>query len=124
MNCYSIDASALVLLHQECLRAYGGQEGVRDWSMLDAALSWPLHCAAEREMDVAALAAAYAFGILRHAPFVDGNPRAALLAMGLFLYLNGWQLAASPLDAAQVVQAAATGAMDQARLADWIRANL
>jgi death-on-curing protein len=76
------------------------------------------------DMDVADLAACYAMGILRHAPFIDANERAALLAMGLFLYVNGWQLGASPLDAAQVIQAAAAGALDESRLAQWIRLNL
>ncbi len=124
MNCYSIDPSALVLLHQESLKAYGGTEGLREPALLDAALSWPLHLASQQEMDVADLAASYAVGILNHAPFIDGNERAAFLAMGLFLYLNGWQLAASPHDAAQTIQAAASGAMDEVRLADWIRMSL
>ncbi len=124
MNCYSIDPSALMLLHQESLKAYGGVEGVRDSSLLDAALAWPLHLAAQQEMDVADLAASYAVGILRNAPFIDGNERAAFLAMGLFLYMNGWPLAASPHDAAQTIQAVASGAMDEVRLADWIRLSL
>ncbi|RJG01132.1 Fic family protein [Noviherbaspirillum sedimenti] len=145
MNCHSIDPAVLVLLHHEALKAYGGTAGVRDGQMLDAALCWPMLMAAERdmdgmdgmdgmggtagaqasgEMDVADLAACYATGILRHAPFNDGNERAALLAMGLFLYVNGWQLGAAPLDAAQMIQAAAAGALDEARLAQWIRLNL
>ena len=136
MNCHSIDPAVLVLLHHEALKAYGGNAGVRDGQMLDAAMCWPLLMAAERgmdgtahaqasgEMDVADLAACYATGILRHAPFNDGNERAALLAMGLFLYVNGWQLGAAPLDAAQMIHAAAAGALDEARLAQWIRLNL
>lgn len=136
MNCHSIDPAVLVLLHHEGLKAYGGNAGVRDGQMLDAALCWPLLMAAGRdmdegaeagsaaEMDVADLAACYAIGILRHVPFNDGNERAALLAMGLFLYMNGWQLSASALETAQMIQAAAAGALNEARLAHWIRANL
>lgn len=137
MNCHSIDSAVLVLLHHEALKAYGGNAGVRDVQMLDAALCWPMLMAVERgmdgmgetahdssEMDVADLAACYATGILRHTPFNDGNERAALLAMGLFLYMNGWQLSASALETAQMIQAAAAGALNEARLAHWIRANL
>ncbi len=137
MNCHSIDAAVLVMLHHEGLKAYGGGAGIRDAQLLEAALCWPMLVAAGRgmdgaegskagsaEMDVADLAACYATGILRHAPFNDGNERAALLAMGLFLYMNGWQLGASPLDAAQTIQAAAAGAVDESRLAQWIRGNL
>lgn len=137
MNCQSIDSTVLVLLHHEGLKAYGGTAGIRDAQLLEAALCWPMLMAAERgmegqggtagepvEMDVADLAACYATGILRHAPFIDGNERAALLAMGLFLYTNGWHLGASPLDAAQMIQAAAAGALDEARLAQWIRGHL
>lgn len=137
MICHSIDSAVLVLLHHEGLKAYGGAPGIRDPQLLEAALCWPMLIAAERgmevrcdwtgtvgEMDVADLAACYAMGVLRHLPFVDGNERAALLAMGLFLYLNGWQLGAAPLDAAQVIQAAASGALDEGRLAQWIRGHL
>jgi death-on-curing protein len=137
MICQSIDSSVLVLLHHEGLKAYGGAAGIRDPQLLEAALCWPMLIAAERgmevkcewtgatgEMDVADLAACYAMGILRHAPFNDGNQRAALLAMGLFLYLNGWQLDATPLDTAQVIQAAEAGALDEGRLAQWIRGHL
>lgn len=137
MNCHSIDSTVLVLLHHEALKAYGGSAGVRDAQMLDAAMCWPMLMAIERgmasardtsrddgEMDVADLAACYATGILRHAPFNDGNERAALLAMGLFLYINGWQLNASPLETAQMIRAAAEGTFDETRLAHWIRASL
>lgn len=136
MNCHSIDPAVLVLLHHEGLNAYGGSAGIRDGQMLEAALCWPMLMAAGRgmekgpdggvaaEMDVADLAACYAIGILRHTPFIDGNERAALLAMGLFLYLNGWQLGASALETAHMIQAAAAGALNEARLAHWIRANL
>jgi death-on-curing protein len=124
MNLNSIEPSALVLLHQETMKAYGGREGVRDAQLLDAALTRPLSQAVTQELDVAAIAASYAAGILDHHPFFEGNDRAAFLAIGLFLYLNNWQLNAEPMEAAHTMRAAAAGKIDEAQLADWIRRHL
>lgn len=120
----SINPSALVLLHQECLKAYGGRVGVRDPRLLEAALARPLTLVGTEPFDIAALAAAYAIGVVEYQPFHDGNERAAFLALGLFLYLNNWQLDADPTEAAQTIQAIAAGSMSEAMLANWIRAKL
>lgn len=124
MNVRSIDQTALLLLHQECIDAYGGMTGVKDAQLLASALAYPLASAIHGNPDIAALAAAYGVGIIEYQPFVDGNKRAAFLAIGLFLYLNGWGLIASQSDAADAMQALAAGTMDEVMLADWIRANL
>lgn len=124
MIVHSIHPSALVLLHQECLKAYGGRVGVRDQRLLDAALARPLTLVGVEPFDIAALAAAYAIGVVEYRPFHDGNERAAFLALGLFLYLNNWQINADPADAADVIQAIAAGNMSEAVLANWIRARL
>ena len=118
-----IDKRALLLLHGESLAEHGGASGMRDEGLLDSALARPLNLVAYGEPDLAALAAAYGFGIAKNHPFVDGNKRAAFLVVGLFLYLNGQRLAVTQADATVMVLALAAGEIDEAAFANWIRSN-
>jgi len=68
--------------------------------------------------------AAYAAGLAKNHPFVDGNKRAAFLAAGLFLALNGYRLNATQLDAAQTMLHAAAGEIDETAFAAWLRTHL
>jgi death-on-curing protein len=121
MNWRWIDRRALLLLHYESLAEHGGASGLRDEGLLDSALARPVNAAAYGEPDVAGLAAAYAFGLAKNHPFVDGNKRAAFLAAGLFLMLNGHRLRASQSDATLAVFGLAAGDVDEAAFADWLR---
>jgi death on curing protein len=114
----SIDA--LLLLHSESIADHGGNDGLRDQALLESALARPRNLLAYGEPDLSALAAAYAYGIARNHPFVDGNKRAALLSIGLFLALNGRRLAASQPDAVMAMLALAAGELDEAEIAAWI----
>ncbi len=118
MNLRSIDAEAILQLQQELL----GQHEC-DPDLLAAALAYPLERAISY-VDVAGIAAAYAVGMLTHHPFSIGNAQAALIAMGTFLYLNEWQLNASPTEATHAMQQLLSGRIDEEGLADWIRQNL
>ena len=99
MNWRWITKSTLLLLHGESLADHGGLAGLRDEGLLDSSLGRPLNlqaCADSAALpDFAALAASYAVELAKNHPFVDGNKRAAFLATGLFLYLNGYRLNAS-----------------------------
>lgn len=119
-----IDRRALLFLHSESLAEHGGAEGIRDDGLLDSALARPLNLLAYENPDLAALAAAYGVGIAKNHPFVDGNKRAALLAVGLFLALNGSRLVASQVDATSAMLAVAAGELDESAFAHWIRAHL
>ena len=123
-----ITKSALMLLHGESLATHGGGEGLRDEGLLDSALARPLnllaYSAADTPPDVAALAASYTVGLAKNHPFVDGNKRAAFLATGLFLYLNGYRLKASQADATITILAVATGDITEDAFADWLRLNV
>lgn len=89
--------------------------------MLDSALARPQNLLAYGEPDVAALAASYGMGVARNHPFIDGNKRAALLGIGLFLHLNGWRLTASQADTTRTMLALAAGELPEDALADWLR---
>lgn len=119
-----ISKQALLLLHGESLAEHGGAGGIRDDGMLDSALGRPLNQHAYGGVDdLAQLAAVYAFGIARNHPFVDGNKRAALIAAGLFLSLNGHRLVADKVDAYEVTLALAAGDTREDDFANWIRKN-
>ncbi len=116
-----IDKRVLLLLHDESLAEHGGASGMRDEGLLDSALARPLNLANYGNPDIADLAASYALGLAKNHAFVDGNKRAAFLSMGLFLYINGYRLAASQPDATVTMLAVAAGEIDDATLAAWIR---
>lgn len=116
-----ISKQALLLLHAESLAEHGGGQGLRDEGLLDSALARPLNLAAYGAPDHAALAASYGIGVAKNHPFVDGNKRAALLAIGLFLHLNGWRLTASQAETTLTMLALAAGELAEDDLAAWLR---
>ena len=111
-----VDKRALLLLHDESLAEHGGLPGLRDEGLLDSALARPANLAAYGEPDLIELAASYCVGLAKNHPFVDGNKRAALLAMGMFLYLNGHRLVASQADATLAILAVASSEWDESTL--------
>ncbi len=116
---------ALLLLHGESLAEHGGALGIRDEGLLDSALGRPIHQYVYGGVgDIAQLAAAFAFGIARNHPFVDGNKRAALIAAGVFLRLNGKRLQADKVDAYRATLALAAGDIGEDEFAEWLRANV
>jgi death-on-curing protein len=118
-----IDKRALLLLHDEDLAEHGGLPGLRDEGLLDSALARPLNLLAYGEPTMAALAGAYAFGIARNHPFSDGNKRAALLSVGLFLGINGISFQPDKVEAIHVFLALAAGEVSEAELVVWIDRN-
>jgi death on curing protein len=119
-----ISKQALVLLHDESLAEHGGASGLRDAGLLESALARPENLAAYTEPDAAALAASYASGLAQNHPFVDGNKRAAFLAVGLFLYLNGYRLSATQAEATVTVLGLAAGDISEEAFADWLRTHI
>jgi death-on-curing protein len=118
-----VDKRLLLVLHDESLAMHGGLSGIRDEGLLDSALARPEHLAVYGEPDIAALAASYGVGLAKNHPFVDGNKRAAFLAVGLFLMINGRRLTASQVDATLTVLAVAAGEMDEVGFGEWVRRN-
>lgn len=123
MNWHWFDKKALLLLHDESLAEHGGAAGIRDEGLLDSALARPLNLNAYGTPDFADLAASYAIGLAKNHAFVDGNKRAAFLATGMFLHLNGYWLSVSQVDATLTMLAVAAGEMDEAGFAGWLRRN-
>ncbi|UIP07722.1 type II toxin-antitoxin system death-on-curing family toxin [Erythrobacter sp. SDW2] len=110
--------------HAEQLAEHGGGEGVRDAGALESAMARPRYLAEYGDPDITALAAAYAFGIARNHPFVDGNKRTAAVVSETFLILNGHALEASDAEVVVAFVALAAGELSEAELADWFRTHL
>ena len=119
-----ISKQALLLLHGASLAAFGGSSGIRDEALLDSALARARNrFLYEPAADMAELAACYGFGIAKNHPFVDGNKRAALHAIGVFLRINNYELVASQAEAIQAILSLAAGEVSEVELATWIRLN-
>jgi death-on-curing protein len=119
-----IDRDVLLAAHDEQLQEHGGAPGIRDEGMFDSALARPQNLAAYGQPDAAALAASYAFGLAKNHAFVDGNKRIALVALELFLGLNGLALVADDAQCVIVMLSLASGAFSEDELAEWIRRHL
>lgn len=112
----------VLAIHSRQIAEHGGGDGVRDIGLLESALARPENIAAyEPEADIASLAAAYAFGILKNHPFIDGNKRTGYVVMETFLIKNGYALNASPIDKYTTFLKLAEGTLTEDDLAKWLR---
>src|ERR1700704_1784548 len=118
-----LDTDIVLDIHAEQLALFGGGDGMRDLGLLESALARPLNKFAYGETDLAALAAAYAFGIARNHPFVDGNKRAAFGSMIVFLGLNDIDFLVAPESATAIILSLAAGEVSAESLTRWIRDN-
>jgi death-on-curing protein len=118
---------ALVLaIHDVQIAVHGGADGVRDLAALESALARPqnLQAYGGAEPDLAALAAAYAFGIARGHAFVDGNKRTSAVATETFLALNGAALTATDVEFVAAWAELGAGRVSEEAFAGWLRAHL
>jgi len=110
--------------HYRQIREHGGAYGLRDENALESALARPRHrWRYEREATVAGLAAAYAFGLTKDHPYIDGNKRIALVVMVTFLERNGVELMATDAEMLSVMLALAAGDMTEDEVVRWIDAH-
>ncbi|MBL8543828.1 MAG: type II toxin-antitoxin system death-on-curing family toxin [Hyphomonadaceae bacterium] len=119
-----VQRGVVLIAHDEALAAHGGASGVRDMGLLESALARPQNQFAYGETDIPALAAAYAFGIIRNHPFTDGNKRTAFMTAILFLERNGHRFVANEVDATLKTLALAASEIGEAEFAAWLRGNV
>lgn len=116
-----LDANVALAIHDRQLAEHGGGIGVRDMGMLDSALNRPINQWHYGEEDYCALAAAYAYGVARNHPFVDGNKRTAWVLARLFLALNNIALSFTADEAITMVLALAAGELSEEEMVHWLR---
>jgi death on curing protein len=113
-------------IHAELLSEHGGAPGVRAGGddLIESALARPRNRHLyEPESDLATLAAAYLFGLVKNHGYIDGNKRVGFAAAATFLLLNGLRLTAPEADAYDVVIGIAEGRLGESDLAGWFRQN-
>jgi death-on-curing protein len=116
---------AVLAMHGRQIAEHGGDTGVRDLGLLESALARAQNIASyEPEADIARLAAAYAYGIARNHPFVDGNKRLSLVATRTFIALNGYELSAASGDKYLVFLGLADGTLSEKELTEWLRTHI
>jgi death on curing protein len=118
-----LDVDEVIDMHAEQLAIFGGPEGIRDRGLLESAILRPVNQWHYGQTDMAALAAAYAFGLARNHAFVDGNKRIAFHAMMVFLRGNDIDFAPDPAHATEIILSLAAGEVSEESLTRWIRDN-
>jgi len=113
----------VLAMHLRQLAEHGGGQGIRDEGLLDSALQRPANKLAYGSPDLVELAAAYAYGIARNHPFIDGNKRTALVTSFTFLYVNGLRVTTNQEQNAKQFLALAEGTISEEELAEWFRQN-
>jgi len=130
-----VTKAVVLAVHDAQLAEHGGGRGVREEGLLETALDRPknrYHYMQQDEAgqeqisasDVAALAAAYAYGIAKNHPFVDGNKRTSFVVCELFLALNGYDLTLDDAAAVTTWLALAASELTEDELATKIEAAL
>lgn len=118
-----ISREVVLAIHEQSLAQYGGSAGIRDEGLLDSALGRPQNLFAYEQPSIFAMAAAYASGIIRNHPFIDGNKRTGFVVCAVFLERNGYELVASEEDATLTTLALAASEIKEADYASWLERN-
>lgn len=113
----------VLAIQEQLLAEFGGLGGLRDESLLDSALDSPRQKFHYADPDLFDLAAAYAFGLVRNHPFLDGNKRIGFTAAVLFLEINGFEFRADQVEATVKTLALAARDLSQVKYATWLKAN-
>ena len=116
-----LDLELVLAVHGRLLARFGGLDGGRDPGMLESALGRPLHLLAYGKPSLFALAAAYAHGIVKNHPFLDGNKRSGFMAAALFLESNGQHFHATEESAALHTIGLAAGEVSEEEYATWLK---
>ena len=118
-----IDRGLCEIAHNALLASYGGQDGIRDEGLLESALAKPRQRFAYGKPDLFELAAAYAYGIVKNHPFLDGNKRTGFVTCVFFLEKNGQRFEALEVDAVLKTVGLAAGECSEGEYAAWLREN-
>jgi death-on-curing protein len=118
-----LDLAVIRAIHETQVQEHGGGVGVRDPNLLESALNRPMQHAtyAQPAPDIPALAAMYGIAFVRNHPFIDGNKRVGLVALELFLRLNGFRLTADNASCVMQILGLAAGERTDEQFTDWVR---
>ncbi len=111
------------LFHYEQIKEHGGIHGIRDAGMLESALFRPqqAYSYGDPPPDLCEMAAAYAHGLAKNHPFLDGNKRTAAICCELFLNLNGLEFTVDEVVKYPQYLGLAAGEITEDQFAAWLR---
>lgn len=112
-----------IAIHSRQLRRFGGAAGLRDEGMLRSALERPINKWRYEQLELAELAAAYAYGLAKNHAFVDGNKRIAFMSMMIFLDKNRVAFSPDPAQSTSIILSLAAGEVSEQSLTRWVRDN-
>lgn len=115
-----IELDLVLALHAEQLDEHGGAPGVRDLAGIESTLAKPRHLLTYGKPSVFELAAAYAAGLIQNHGFIDGNKRTSFLTAYVFLFDNGFEIAASQAEVVAAMLDLAEHKLTQPQFAAWL----
>jgi death-on-curing protein len=112
----------MIIINEEII---GKQSRLRDVDLLESAVLRPQSSAfgADAYPTVIDKAAALFHSLLRNHAFVDGNKRTSVVALLMFLRLNGYDVCWDAEQALAMILDIATGEFTVEHIATWLRAN-
>ena len=119
-----LNKAVILATHSKLAAEFGGKSGLKDAALLEASLNRPMHkFYYDDNVSIYVLAASYAYGLIKNHPFVDGNKRIGLVAMELFLLINGVHIVASQVEKYTLVMSVAAGKISEAEIVLWLESH-
>lgn len=115
----------VLLLHQLLIEQTGGEDGVRDFGLLDSALEAAYATFDGKELfpSKEEKAARLGVGLISNHAFVDGNKRIGMYILLTFLEVNGITVEVTDDEIIRAGLNLATGEMKYEDLLSWIRSH-
>ena len=98
---------------------------VRDLGLIESAVNAPFQTFGGQDLysTIFDKAAQLAYGLTENHGFVDGNKRAAMHSMMVYLLLNDFDIIADEDEIFQVSMGLAAGKISSAQLSEWLKHN-
>jgi death-on-curing protein len=120
-----ISLETMISLHSELIAKSGGTDGVRDSHLLDQSVNSPFHTFGGQYLypNIEAMAAHLAFSLIKNHPFIDDNKRIGILAMMVFLDINGHPVICADDELIALGWGLADDSVTESELLNWIFAR-
>jgi death-on-curing protein len=112
----------ILAMHSELIESFGGDDGIRDESMLESALSAPFHTFDGQYMfpTIHQRAVRLGFGLIKNHPFIDGNKRIGAHVMLTVLAMNGIELEYTQKELYEMILQVADSSASYEELLSWV----
>ncbi len=115
----------IIQLHQALIEKSGGLAGLRDRALLESSANTPFMTfdGCPVYPTLLAKAARLGYALVKNHAFVDGNKRVGVLAMVVFLEINGVQVQCTDSELVSLGLGLADGSIDDTALLQWLVAH-